>query len=431
MRLIVSLATVCLVLILASLTARAEDWPQWRGPRGDGTSVERDVPTEWDGASGKNIAWRTRIPGSGYSSPIVSGKSIFVTGCDETRNTRVLHCFDSQSGNWNWSKDVIEAPLEGMHKLNSYASGTPVTDGESVFVTFFQTESTEQNRGDPGEMVVACFDFQGNQEWIVKVGAFSSIHGYCTSPVLYKNLVILNGDHDGESYIAALEKETGEIAWKTPREHRTRSYVTPLLREVDGRMQAIMTGSKRVAGFDAETGARLWWIEGPTEQFVASMVDDPNGFYLTAGFPTHHVMSIKPGGIDRASQGDVSETHVNWHVTDAKCYVPSPIVIDRLLLVADDRGIAHCFDAINGDHLWRERLGRHFSASLVTANQLAYLTTDDGITIVLRPDREQAKILAKNELGEQVFASPAISNGKIYLRGTKHLFCIEHRKATD
>ena len=412
---------IFLGMLLVAMPCRAEDWPGWRGPRGDGTSTESNVPTRWDGTSGEKVLWRTKIPGSGYSSPVVYRDTVFVTSCDEDSQTRLLHRLDSQTGQLIWTEEVVKSPLEGMHKLNSRASGTPVTDGTNVFVTFFQTPSTTGERGDPGEMVVASYDFQGNQNWWAKVGAFSSIHGYCTSPVIYKNLLILNGDHDGASYVLALDKATGEVVWKTPREHQTRSYVTPLLREIDGRMQAIMSGSKRIAGFDAESGRRQWWIEGPTEQFVASMVDDENGFYMSAGFPTHHVMSINPGG-----SGDVSESHVNWHVTDAKCYVPSPVVTGGLLIVADDRGIAHCFDTLDGSHLWRKRLGSHFSASLVTVGGLVYMTSDEGVTQVVKPTRQDAIIVESNELGERVFASPAIANGKLYLRGTESLFCI-HR----
>lgn len=412
------LTVILLATGVYSVAARGEDWPAWRGQRGDGSSNETNVPTQWDGASGTNIIWKTAIPGTGYSSPIVSQNLVFVTACNEEKQTRVLHCLDRKSGELAWTRDVVKAPLEGMHKLNSYASGTPAADGKHVFVTFFQTEATSQQRGELGEMVVACYDYQGNKKWLVRVGAFSSIHGYCTSPVLYRNLVIVNGDHDGESYIAALRKDSGDVVWKTPREHRTRSYVTPLLREIEGKMQAVMSGSKRVAGFDPDTGQRLWWVEGPTEQFVASMVYDEKAFYLTAGFPTYHVMAIKPGG-----RGDVSESHVTWHVTDARSYVPSPVVANGLLFVADDRGIAHCFDTGSGKHLWRERLGRHFSASLVTANGLVYLTTDDGITVVMKANREP-RVVQTNELGERVFASPAISDGRIYLRGTDHLFCI-------
>jgi outer membrane protein assembly factor BamB len=407
-----------ILLVVISTFSHAEDWPGWRGPRGDGTSAEVHVPTAWDGSSGQNIQWKTPIPGSGYSSPVISGDVIFVTACDESSQMRVLHCIARDNGQIRWTRSVVEAPLEGMHKLNSYASGTPVADGSDIFVTFFQTADTSQERGKPGAMVVASYDYEGNQNWLVTAGAFSSIHGFCTSPVLHRNLVLVNGDHDGESYVAALSKETGDVVWTTPREHRTRSYVTPLLREVDGKMQAVMTGSKCVAGFDPDTGKRLWWIDGPTEQFVASMVFDNKKFYLTAGFPTHHVMAIRPGG-----RADVTRSPGAGHVNDAKSYVPSPVVVNGLLFVADDRGIGHCFDTSTGRHLWRERLGRHFSASLVTANGLVYFTADDGVTTVMKADRDP-QVVQTNQLGEFVYASPAISEGKIYLRSTDHLFCI-------
>ncbi|QEF99808.1 outer membrane biogenesis protein BamB [Stieleria maiorica] len=405
-------------MLVVGAICHAEDWPGWRGPRGDGTSHETDVPTEWDAASGKNIRWKTPIAGAGYSSPVLVGDSIFLTSCDQTTQARLLHCLDRANGTPKWTREVIAAPLEGMHKLNSHASGTPAADADHVYVTFFQTDDTSGKRGEPGEMVVASYDHRGNQQWLVTVGAFSSIHGYCTSPVLFENLLLVNGDHDGESYLAALDKTTGDLVWKTPRVHQTRSYVTPLLREIDGQMQAVMTGSKRVAGFDPRSGRRLWWIEGPTEQFVASMVYDDQNFYLTAGFPTYHVMSIRPGGV-----GDVTDTHVNWHVTAAQSYVPSPVVTGGLLFIADDRGIAHCFDTESGERLWRERLGRHFSASLVTAGGLVYFTTDDGETIVMKASREPV-VVAENSLGESVFASPAISDGKLYLRTREHLYCI-------
>jgi outer membrane protein assembly factor BamB len=408
-----------LVMAWLAAVACAEDWPAWRGPRGDGTSVETNVPTTWDGGSGQNVRWKTPIPGSGYSSPIVTSDVVFLTACDEKSRHRMLHCLDRNSGKIVWTRNVIEAPLEGMHKLNSHASGTPAADGKNVFVCFFQTADTSGERGMPGEMVVASYDYEGNQNWLVTAGAFSSMHGFCTSPVVFRDLVLVNGDHDGESYIAALSKDTGQVVWKTPRVHKTRSYVTPLLRKIDGKMQAVLTGSKCVAGFDPDSGRRLWWIEGPTEQFVASMVFDDKYFFLTAGFPTYHVMAIRPGGRE-----DVTDSHVVWHVTDAKSYVPSPVISGGLLFVADDRGIAHCFDTETGAHVWRARLGPHFSASLVTANQLVYFTADDGVTKVMKAER-QPTVVQTNELGQRVYASPAISGGRIYLRSTDHLFCIE------
>ncbi|KAA5543166.1 PQQ-binding-like beta-propeller repeat protein [Roseiconus nitratireducens] len=405
-------------LALLGTCCFAEDWPGWRGPRGDGTSQETQVPTVWDGQAGTNIRWKSAIPGTGFSSPVVIGDVVFLTACDPSSNQRLLHCVDRRNGSIRWTRVVIEAPLEGMHKLNSRASGTPAADEQAVFVTFFRTDDGSGERGVPGEMVVACYDHDGQQQWIKTVGTFASIHGFCTSPVLFRNEVIVNGDHDGQSYLAALNRHTGELLWKTPRVHQTRSYVTPLLREVDGKMQLILSGSQRVAGFDPVDGRRLWWIEGPTEQFVASMVDDGDCFYLTAGFPTYHVMAIRPGG-----EGDVTESHVKWHVNDAKSYVPSPVVVDGLLFVADDRGIAHCFDTSTGERLWRERLGRHFSASLVAAAGRVYFTSDDGETTVMRASREP-EVVAVNELGESVFASPAISEGDLFVRTREHLFCI-------
>ena len=410
--------SVAILCLMTCVPVDAENWSGWRGERGDGTSLEKNVPTDWDGKSGRNVRWKTAIPGTGYSSPIVHGDHIFLTSCNESEQTRLLHCLDRRSGSVLWTREVLHSPLEGVHKLNGRASGTPATDGELVYVTFFRTDATSGERGEPGEMLVGAYDYQGQQRWLVTVGSFSSIHGYCTSPVLYRDLVLVNGDHDGESYLAALNRNSGEVVWKTPRVHQTRSYVTPLIREVNGQVQAVMAGSKCVAGFDPMTGKRLWWVEGPTEQFVASMVHDDSHFYLTAGFPTYHVMAIRHGG-----KQDVTESHVAWHVNDAKSYVPSPVLAKGLLFVADDRGIAHCFDCSNGEHVWRDRLGPHFSASLITSQGLVYFTADDGDTTIMQAAREPT-VLRVNKLGERVYASPAVSQGELFLRGTEHLYCI-------
>ena len=276
----------------------------------------------------------------------------------------------------------------------------------------------------PGRMLVAAYDFDGNQKWLVRAGDFVSAHGYCSSPVLYEDSVIINGDHDGESYILALEKSTGKTIWKVPRRYKTRSYVTPIIRRIGGRTQMVFSGSKCIVSLDPRNGSRHWTVEGPTEQFVASMVYDGDKFYMTAGFPTYHVMGIRPDG-----GGDVTESHVAWHATNARCYVPSPVVVGKHLLVADDRGTANCFDTSNGERLWQERLGKHFSASLVTAGGLVYFLADDGITKVVRPGPE-LDVVAENEIGEYCYASPAISDGIIYVRGEKHLYAISSTEPT-
>ncbi|MBC8355706.1 MAG: PQQ-like beta-propeller repeat protein [Planctomycetes bacterium] len=422
---------ICLAFVFVP-SATAENWPSWRGARGDGSSLDANVPTEWDGATGKNILWKASIPGDGHASPIIWEDRIFVVSCLPKEKQRVLICLDRKDGKTLWQKTVMSAPLESKHNLNSFASGTPATDGKLVYVTFLEVDGKTvpaPNVGTPrpitpGKMVVAAYDFEGNRKWIVKPGSFVSAHGFCSSPVLYKQSVIVNGDHDGDSYVVALDRKTGETLWKVDRQHKTRSYVTPIIREVAGRTQMVMSGSKHIASYDPGTGKMHWEIDGPTEQFVASMVFDGNLFFMTSGFPDYHVMGIRPDGT-----GDVTDTHVAWHQTSARCYVPSPVVLDGHLIVADDRGTANCFDATTGEPLWKERLAKHFSASLVHANGLAYLIADDGVTTIVRPGAE-LDLIAENSLGEFCFASPAISDGQLFIRGEKNLYCIEEQVST-
>lgn len=414
------------LLVFAISSAQAENWPCWRGPRGDGTSVELNVPTKWNGETGENIVWKSPIAGRGHASPIVWDDRIFLASCLEETKERVLVCHDRATGKQLWQSTVIEAPLETKHALNSFASGTPATDGKLVYVTFLQVDGRTvpaPNVGTPrpitpGQMVVAAYDFDGKQKWLVRPGEFISAHGYSACPVLYKNLVIVNGDHDGDSYIVALDKQTGKTVWSTPREHKTRSYVTPLIREIGGRTQMVFSGSKSIVSLDPNTGERHWSIDGPTEQFVASMVYDGKLFYMACGFPTFHVMGIKPDG-----KGDVSKTHVAWEAKTAKCYVPSPVLAGEYLLVPDDRGTGNCFRAASGERLWQERLGKHFSTSLFTAGGLVYFVADDGLTKVVRPGPE-LDVVAENPLGEYSYASAAVADGRIYIRGEKHLFSI-------
>ena len=335
-------------------------------------------------------------------------------------------CLQRSDGQLLWQKVVTTALLETRHQLNSYASGTPATDGQHVYVTFLISEGREvtaTNVGKPrqvtlGEILVAAYDVLGNHLWTSSPGEFTSAHGFCSSPVIYGDLLIINGDHDGDSYVAALSRQNGQMVWKTPREHRTRSYCTPLIRSIDGKDQMVLTGSKRVVSLDPKSGKTNWLMEGPTEQFVSSMVYDGSRFYLTAGFPTHHVMSIHPDGT-----GDVTNTHVAWHSEEAKCYVPSPVLCDDFLFVADDRGTVNCFDKETGKRVWQDRLGNHYSASLVTAGGLVYFTADDGTTAVVRPGPKM-DVVSKNPLGEYTYASPAISEGQIFARGEKHMIAI-------
>lgn len=411
---------------LVTITAQAENWPGWRGPRGDGSSNSTTPPLKWNAETGEGILWKTEIPGIGHASPIIWEDRAFIVTCDLDAQARQLIALDTNQGTILWKQDVIKAKLEKKHALNSFASGTPATDGELVYVTFFQADDKEviaPNVGSerkifPGKMVVAAYDFQGNQKWLVKPGEFISAHGYSSCPVLYKDLVIVNGDHDGDSYILALNKNTGKTVWKTKRSYGIRSYCTPLIREIDGRMQMVFSGSKHIISLNPDSGEVHWVVEGPTEQFVASMVYDGELFYMCAGFPTYHVMGIDPRG-----KGDVTESHVRWHSKEVRCYVPSPVVIGDYLIVADDRGTANCYSTKDGTRQWLNRLGNHFSASLLQANGLAYLFADDGMTKIIKPGKE-LEVVAENPLHEYIYASPAIANNRLFIRGEKHLYCI-------
>ncbi|MEA3208000.1 MAG: hypothetical protein QOE70_1057 [Chthoniobacter sp.] len=396
-----------LALFLAALPLRAENWPAWRGPRLDGTSLERSVPSKWSATD--NLAWKTALPGNGHASPIVWGDRVFLVAALDDTQERQLLCLDRANGALLWQKTVLKAPPERTHRLNSHASSTPATDGEHVFTAFL----------DGAQAVVAAHDFLGKEVWLKHVGPFSSVHGFCSSPILFQDKVIVNCDHDGDGYIVALARADGRELWRIARPNQTRSYCVPLIREAGGRTQMVLSGTKCVASYAPETGQLLWMIDGPTEQFVASLVfnDRAGLFFLTAGYPQHHVLAIRPDG-----SGNVTDTHIAWRTQKGAAYVPSPIAIGDYFLVTSDSGVAHCFEAATGNVAWQERLGEQH-ASLVSAQGLVYFLNDQGVTNVVRPG-PKFELVARNELGERTFASPALSEGQIFIRGESSLFCI-------
>lgn len=396
----------------------------WRGPRGDGTSLQQKIPTAWSGT--ENIAWKVAIPGQGHASPIVWQDQIFLVTCLED-GQRLLLCLDRNDGTELWRKTVFTAELENHHQLNSRASSTPATDGELVYVSFLEPDGTKKLFKDeryitPGRMVVAAYDLEGNLHWKVRPGEFASIHGYCSPPVIWEDRLLVNGDHDGDSYLLALDKETGETIWKTQRENKTRSYSTPIIREIDGRTQMILSGNMCVASYDPADGSRHWIVDGPTEQFVASVVYNGELIFMTCGFPDKLMQAIRPDG-----KGNVTDTHVVWESRESASYVPSPVAVGDYFLLVADNGIASQYKASTGKRIWRERLGGGHSASLITAGGLVYFTSDTGTTTVVRPG-EKFDLVAKNELGERVSASPAVSQGQLFLRGFEHLYCIGEKE---
>lgn len=419
-------------LVLTPSLLLAEDWPQWRGPRLDGTSKDTGFPVSADGS----VTWRTELPGSGHASPIVWQDRVFVVSALPETEARVLVCLDRASGKVLWQTVVLKAPTEGTHKLNSLASSTPATDGERVFTAFLDNTETEATRAanagrvipkgevPKGTVVVSAHDFSGKPVWQVRPGLFSSKHGFCSSPIVFEDKVIVNCDHDGDGYIVALARTDGKELWRIERPNKTRSYCVPLIRDIGGRTQMVLSGTMCVASYDPRTGKQLWIMDGPTEQFVASIVySEQSGLlYMTGGFPEHHLLAIKPDG-----SGNVTSTHIVWRTNKGVSYVPSPIIEGSHLLNVSDSGVAHCFDAKSGEIEWEERMREHH-ASLSSAEGRVYFINDFGVMRVVQPEKSY-KLLAESELKEKVFATPALSEGQIFIRSDKSLICLGKRSA--
>jgi len=417
--------------------SHAEDWPVWRGPRGDGTSSEQNIPLRWNTTD--NVDWKVEIPGAGHASPIVSGDYIFITTCIEETRRRVLLCLERTTGKTRWQRTVIQAPLEAIHQLNSRSSSTPATDGRYVYVSFCEPDGSTvpaevirkqsgklraSNGGlpvSPGKMCIAAYDMAGNQKWIVRPGGFASVWGYCASPIVFEDRVIINGDHDGDAYIVALDRETGQTVWKVARENRIRSHCVPLIRSINGHPQMMVAGSHSIVSYNPRDGSRLWYTVGPEGRAVASPVFSSGLLLLSTAYPDREFLAIRPDGT-----GDVTKTHIQWRNGQSAPYVPSPIAIAGYFLAVSDSGIASCFDAATGQRQWRERIGRGHSAALAAAGGLVYFVSDAGVTRIVRPGPE-FELVAENPIGERCYASPAISGGQILLRGERHLFCIGTR----
>ena len=397
-------------LLLAGLTPRvsAENWPAWRGPRGDGTSLETSAPTEWSAT--RNVAWKTVIPGAGHSSPIVWEDRVFTATAMPENKERALLCLDRRTGQILWRKAVLTADLENKSGENSFASCTPATDGERVYVAFL----------DIKQVVVAAFDLSGKQLWLVRPGEFQNDHGFSSSPILYQDKVILAAQGKQGNFLVALSRADGHTLWKNALDNPSNSFGQPLARLLAGRPQVILYGDKAVTSFNPQDGARLWFVESPSTDFVITPVfNEQAGLLLsTSSWPKKELQAIKPDG-----QGDVTQTKIVWKNAPGAPYVPSPIAIDRFFLTVSEAGNEiYCFEAATGQVLWHEPFG-HCHASPVSAGGLVYLLNDKGVTQVIKPG-EKYELVASNDLGEKCYASPAVSRGQIFLRGFTSLYCI-------
>lgn len=405
------------VLLIAALVVprggSAENWPGWRGPQRNGVTTDRGAPTEWSPAS--NVAWKTPLPGAGISNPIVWNDLVVCTSSDGTRQ-QDLHVIglDAGSGRERWhARFWGTAPTLYHETKSSMASPSPVTDGEHVYVFF--------GSGD-----VFCLDLSGRLEWqrslATEYGEFENRFAASSSPLLFGDLLIVQCDHYGASYLVAIDKRTGANRWKVDRPEAWLSWSSPIVLEAGGRHELLVSGSEKLDAFDPLSGGKLWTFTGLARECIPTPIFARGHVYVVSG-PGSASFALRPGG-----QGDVTVSHQIWNHTRGNPFVPSAIVVGSRYYLVNDHGIGTCLDAETGKQLWKKRLGGDFTASPVAADGKIYFTNETGSTLVVRADSDKYEELSSNEIGEPVFASLAIANGRILLRGTSHLWSLHAKK---
>lgn len=373
-----------LALALLSGCAAPPDWPRWRGPGGNAVADDSPLPVQW------TVAWKTAIPGEGSSSPIVSGDAIFVTSATESGGRRILHCLDRGTGEPRWRREIDDPNPERTSALTGHAAATPAADGKRVVAAF-------------GNAGVVCADFSGNVLWRVRLGEFDSELGLASSPILHEGLVLLVCDHDGSSFLAALDAATGRSVWKTERPGLERSWSTPIV--VSG--QLIVSAQDDVRSYDPKTGKPKWSVSA-TSGWVAPSPVSGDGLIFAVSGKDGPVVAIHPEG------------RVVWKDGRGGPYVGSPVYYGGLLYYVDDSSRLVCREA-TGPVLYRERLAGKFTSSPVAGDGKIYLTNEEGTTTVVKAGRRFAA-LAENRLDEECLASAAISGGGLLIRTRRHLW---------
>jgi outer membrane protein assembly factor BamB len=405
-----------LMLVVTTGSARAEDWPQFRGPTGQGLSQATALPVEWDPAN--DVQWKVPVPGKGWSSPIVHDDRIFLTTAvpseeDEQQSLRAL-CLDAGKGETLWDVEVFVKrmrPGEKINAKNSFASPTPITDGRRVFVHF----------GPDG---TACLDRDGKRIWANDRLPYNSVHGAGGSPIFSGSRLVLLCDGAENPFVVALDRDSGTVAWRTPRPPMASprwSFGTPLVIEVEGRRQLVAPAAQMVLSYDAESGAELWrvryrnkWSIVPRPVFSHGLV------FVCTGYPgSAELLAIRPTGL-----GDVTNSHVAWRTDKHVPQIPSPLVVGSDIFLVSNDGIASCREVVSGTLHWRERLGGSFSASPVHADGRIYLQSEQGVCTVITASREYRQ-LGSTDLGEPILASCAMADNAIFVRTESSLYRIE------
>ena len=424
-------------------------WPSFRGPQASGVSEGQDLPDRWDGETGENILWRTPIPGLGHSSPIVSGQRIFVTSAvstdpgatfrpglygdgdaseDRSRHRWMIYAIDKGNGKIRWERVADEGePVDKRHIKSTYASSTPVTDGRIVVAWF-------------GSQGVYAYDVDGNLIWKVDIGRLNLgaydiptfEWGPASSPIIWNGLVILQVDTQADSFILALDAETGETAWQTERDELP-SWGTPNVAVTSAGPELVTNAPNFIRGYDPRTGDELWKLGGSSKITAPTPIFSDDLFVVASGrAPERPIFVVRAGarGDLTLSGRNTSSEAIVWSRTRRGSYMPTPLIYDGLLYVLGNNGIFDAYDLRTGEEVYRQRLehlGSGFSASPVAADGKIYLSGEDGEMLVLEAGPEPTHI-ATNSMGELLMATPALSDGVMYVRSSQSLFAIGRRQ---
>ena len=403
--------TVFATVVLGTVCG-AQEWPQFRGPGGQGHSSERGVPLEW--AATRNVVWKVAVPGRGWSSPIVASGRVWLTTATTGADASLrLLAYDVDSGREALNVEVFRtARANLLNKKNSHASPTPVADGDRVYVHF----------GDEG---TAAVTLDGKLLWKTRL-RHETQHGNGASPVIHGDLLIVNCDGADAAFVVALDKDTGAERWKTWRRRPwSQAYTTPLVVLHGEQEQLVSVGASYAVAYDPRTGKEVWRVSYPGGfSNVPRPVAGHGLVYITTGFHQPSLLAIRPDGA-----GDVTRSHVAWSLSRGVSLTPSPLLVGDELYMVSDAGIVTCVDAQTGAIVWQHRLTGAFSASPVYADGRLYFQSEEGVTTVLAPGRS-VKILSVNTLDAPTLASMAVASGSVFLRTATDLYRIG-RSATD
>ena len=411
-----------LAALLLSCLCVSANWPAWRGSEGTGIAHETKLPVRW--STNENVRWRAPLPERGNSTPIVWKNSVFITQAIDKENRRTLMCFDRKTGNVRWQKGVTYSEKEPSHETNPYCSASATTDGERVIASY-------------GSAGVNCYDFEGNELWHRDLGKQHHIWGNAASPVIYKDLCILNVGPGDPSYLIALDKKTGRLVWRADEPGGNSgqpkggddskpawigSWSTPIVIKENGDDRLIMSFPKRVAALDPESGKEIWTCAGLNPLVYTSPLYDDGVVVAMGGFGGS-ALAVKTGG-----KGDVTETHRLWQQPKAKQRIGSGVIHDGHIYILNEPPIAECYDLKTGKLVSDQRLkgsgarGETWS-SMVSVGDKLYVINQSGDTFILKADPKM-EVIAVNSLGEFTNASIAPSDGEIFIRTQKNLWCV-------